>query len=128
MFEAVSGNVGLRLALIIIFFLGIGVMLVAPFLRRYHKTSLALACGAAAVLTVAIVGLIRVDPRIGQAAIESNRREYLFVLACESPVLVLALISFKYYKWAFWLGWAINLLFAMFVAVIVVWLEFFWHW
>ena len=114
--------------MIIIFFFGIGLMLVAPLLRRYHKASLVLACGAAAVLTVAVVGLIHVDQRIGQAAIESNRREYLFILACELPVLVLALISLKSYKWAFWLGWAINLAFAIFVAVIVVWLEFFWHW
>ena len=112
----------------IIFFFGLGLMLIAPLLRRYHKASLALGCGAAAVLMVTTVGLVHVDPRIGQAAIESNRREYLFILACELPVLVLALVSCKYYKWAFWLGWAINLLFAMFVAVIVVWLEFFWHW
>ncbi len=103
-------------------------MLVAPLLRRYRKASLALACGAAAVLAVAVVGLVHVDPRIGEAAIEANRRQYLFILTCELPVLILALISFKYFKWAFWLGWAINLLFAIFVAVIVVWLEFFWHW
>ncbi len=103
-------------------------MLVAPFLRRYGKASLVLACGAAAVLVMAVVGLVHVDPRIGEEAIESNRREYLFMLACELPVLILALISLKCLKWAFWLGWAINLAFAIFVAVIVVWLEFFWHW
>src|SRR5579864_4315657 len=103
-------------------------MLVAPFLRRYRKASLALACGAAAVLAVAAVGLVRVDPRIGEAAIAANRREYLFMVACDLPVLILALMSFKYFKWAFWLGWAINLAFAVYVAVIVVWLEFFWHW
>ena len=113
---------------IIVFFVGIGLMLAAPFLRRYHKASLALACGAAAVIAVAVVGLIHVDPRIGGAAIEANRREYLFMLAFELPVLILALISFKHFKWAFWLGWTINLVFAMFVAVILVWLEFFWHW
>ena len=50
------------------------------------------------------------------------------MVACELPVLIFALISVKSFKWAFWLGWAINLLFATFVAVIVVWLEFFWHW
>jgi hypothetical protein len=63
-----------------------------------------------------------------EAATEANIEEYFIILACELPVLVLALISFKYFKWAFWLGWAVNLLFAMFVAVIIVWLEFFWHW
>ncbi len=88
----------------------------------------ALAGGAFTVLAVAIVGLAHSDPRIGQAAIEANRRQYLFVLACELPVFTLALISFRYFKWAFWLGWTINLIFALYLAVIVVWLEFFWHW
>jgi hypothetical protein len=113
---------------VIIFFLGIGLALASPFLRRYQKSSSALAVGSAAVLTVAVLGLLHSDPRIGEAAIESNHREYLYVLACESPVFILALISFKPFQWAFWLGWAINLAFASCVTVIVVWLEFFWHW
>jgi hypothetical protein len=127
-FAAVPESAAPRLPLRIIFFLGIGLMLMAPFMRRFGKASLTLACGATAVLVAAVGGLLRVDPRIGEAAIESNRREYLFILACEMPVLILALISLKFVKWAFWLGWAINLAFAIFVAVIVVWLEFFWHW
>jgi hypothetical protein len=113
---------------IFLFLIGIGLAVLAPFLRRYGKASLALACGAATVIAVAVVGLVHVDPRIGEAAIADNRREYLFMVACELPVLIFALISVKYLKWVFWLGWAINLLFAVFVAVIVVWLEFFWHW
>jgi hypothetical protein len=114
--------------LAIIFFLGLSLMIVAPLLRRSNLASPALAGGALAVLLVALVGLLHVDPRIGQAAIESNRREYLFLLACEVPVLILALISWKGFKWAFWLGYGINAAFSIFVLVIVVWLEFFWHW
>jgi hypothetical protein len=117
-----------RRPLAIILVLGISFMIVAPLLRRYHRASAALAAGASIVLGLAIVGLGHSDPRIGQAAIEANRRSYLAMLVCELPVLVLALISWKYFKWAFWLGWAINVLFALFLAIIVVWLEFFWHW
>jgi len=114
--------------LLIIFFLGISLMIVAPLLRRAKMASPALAGGALAVLAVAIIGLVHVDPRIGLAAIESNRREYLFFLACEAPVFILALISWKGFKWAFWVGYGINAAFSIFVLVIVVWLEFFWHW
>lgn len=112
----------------VVFFVGLGLMLVAPLLRPGRKESVVLACGSAAVLLVALVGLAHVDPRIGAAAIESNRRQYLLILACEIPVLALALFSLQKVKWAFWAGWAINLLFSIFVGVIVVWLEFFWHW
>jgi hypothetical protein len=113
---------------VIILILGVSLMVVAPLLRRYQKASAALAWGASVVLVVVIIGLAHSDPRIGQAAIEANRRQYLFVLACQLPVLVLALISLRFFKWAFWLGWAINLVFALYLTVIVVWLEFFWHW
>ena len=103
-------------------------MVVAPLLRRYHKASAALAGGALIVLLVVIVGLAHSDPRIGQAAIAANRREYLLVLACQLPVFVLALVSLRSFKWAFWLGWAMNLIFTLYLTVIVVWFEFFWHW
>lgn len=112
----------------ILLVLGVCLMLAAPLLRRYQLRSPAMVPGASAVVAVAVVGLAHQDPRIGQAAIEANRRQYLFLLACELPVLVLALISLRYFKWAFWLGWTINTIFALYLAVIVVWLEFFWHW
>ncbi|MGA7917611.1 MAG: hypothetical protein WCA00_20425 [Candidatus Acidiferrales bacterium] len=112
----------------ILLVLGVCLMLAAPLLRRYQLRSPAMVAGASAVVAVAVVGLAHQDPRIGQAAIEANRRQYLFLLACELPVLVLALISLRYFKWAFWLGWTINTIFALYLAVIVVWLEFFWHW
>jgi hypothetical protein len=112
----------------IILVLAITLMLLSPLLRRFHKASHALAGGAAVVLVLAVVGLAHVDPRIGQAAIDENRRSNLALLAIELPVLILALLSWKYFKWAFWIGWAINLCFALFLTVIVIWLEFFWHW
>jgi hypothetical protein len=114
--------------LAIVLVLGISLMIVAPLFRRYQLGSPALAGGASTVLALAIVGLAHTDPRIGQAAIAANRRQYLFVLACELPVLMLALISLRHFKWAFWLGWAINIVLALYLAAIFVWLEFFWHW
>lgn len=114
--------------MLVLLVLGIILMIAAPLLRRYGLRSHALAGGASAVLLAVIVGLVHVDPRIGQAAIEANRRQYLYVLACELPVFILALISFRFFKWAFWLGWAINLVFALYLTVIIIWLELFWHW
>ncbi len=114
--------------MIILFLLGISMMIVAPLLRRYDKGSPALAVGAFAVLAVAVFGLLFVDPRIGQAAIESNRREYLFCMACQLPVFILALISWKRFNWASWVGWGINLAFSLIVLAVVIELTFFWHW
>ena len=117
-----------RRLLIVIFFLGMAIMIAAPVLRRFGMASLALAAGAFAVLMVAVIGLVHVDPRIGLAAIESNRREYLFCVACECPVFLLALMSWRRFKWAFWLGWGINLVFSLIVIAVIIDLEFFWHW
>ena len=114
--------------MIILFFLGMSLMIVAPLLRRYDKAAPVLAAGAFVVLAFSIIGLIHVDPRIGLEAIESNRKEYLFCLACELPVFILALISWKRFKWAFWLGWGINLAFTLIVLAVVIELTFFWHW
>ncbi|MGC2702933.1 MAG: hypothetical protein WA361_00365 [Candidatus Acidiferrales bacterium] len=112
----------------IVLVIGVCLMLAAPLLRRFQLRSPALVAGASTVVAVAIIGLAHQDPRIGEATIEANRRQYLYVLACELPVLILALISLRNSKWAFWLGWTINLIFAIYLAVIVIWLEFFWHW
>ncbi len=103
-------------------------MLAAPLLRRYNKASVALAAGACAVIAFCIVGLVSLDPRIGQAAIEQNRKEYLFFLATEIPVFFFALISWKRSKWAFWVGWGINVALSVIVLAVVIQLEFFWHW
>ena len=108
--------------------LGFSLMLVAPLLRPSKKKSLALAAGAAAIVALAFVGFAHPDPRNGQAAVESDRRFYVLFLACEIPVLALALISLRCFNWAFWMGWTINLASAIYLSVIVIWLEFFWHW
>jgi hypothetical protein len=114
--------------MVFIFTLAIALMLVAPLLRRYHKASFALAGGAFIILALTVSGLMHPDARSGQAAIESNRRFYLIVLAVELPVLTLALISLRYFKHAFWLGWVVNLILTLWLSAILVWLEFFWHW
>jgi hypothetical protein len=111
-----------------IFALGIALMLVAPLLRRYHKASSVLMAGASIVLALTAFELIHPDARIGQAAIESNRRFYLIAVAVELPVFILAVISLRYFKYAFWLGWVANLIFTLWLGAILVWLEFFWHW
>jgi hypothetical protein len=108
--------------------LGICLALAAPLLRRFHKDSLALAGGASTIIVLSIVERLHEDPRIGLSAIESNRHFYYLFLACEVPVLLLALISWRKFKSAFWLGWAINLVLALYLTVITIWLEFFWHW
>ena len=114
--------------MLILFFLGITLMIAAPLLRRYHKASFALAGGALVVLAFAVIGLVHVDPRIGLSAIESNRKEYLFCVACQLPVFFFALLSWKRFKWAFWLGWGINLAFSAIVLAVIIDLTFFWHW
>src|SRR5947208_16605976 len=76
--------------MITIFFLGIFAGIVSPLLRVRTKLGIVLAGGAAALTIFAAAGLMTADPREGLAAIEANRKEYLFVLACEVPVLILA--------------------------------------
>lgn len=113
----------------LILVLGISLMVVAPLLRRYRMASPALAVGASIVLALAIIGLVFSSAaRLGEEAVRVNRRFYLTAMACELPVLLLALKSRKGFKWAFWLGWAVNLAFAAFLTAVVIWLEFFWHW
>ncbi|MGD0907733.1 MAG: hypothetical protein ABSA96_09140 [Candidatus Acidiferrales bacterium] len=114
--------------MVVLFFLGISITLLAPLLRRYRMASPSLAVGAFIALAVATAGLVNADPRIGEAAIESNRKQYIFIIACEVSVLLLGLFSWKDFKWAFWRGWGINAAFSLFTFVVIVWLEFFWHW
>jgi hypothetical protein len=112
----------------LIFALGVSLLLMAPLLRRYRKASAALAGGAFIILALAFFGLIHPDARSGQAAIESNRRFYLIVLAVELPVFTFALISSRCLMYAFWLVWVANFIFALWLSAVLVWLEFFWHW
>ena len=112
----------------VVFILGIVLMLLAPLARHHRVASYALSLGAFTLLVIAVIGVAFPDPRIGQEAIDANRRFYRIVLECELPVLVLAMVSWKGWRWPFWLGWAINLLFSIFLAALVIWLKFFWHW
>jgi hypothetical protein len=112
-----------------VFALGVVSGIVAALLRRYGRaSSMALAGGAGVLLVLAAAGLVHTDAREGLAAIEANRRQYLFVLMCELPVLVLALVSLERHKKLFWLGWGIHAAFTSCVVAVVIWLEFFWHW
>jgi hypothetical protein len=113
---------------VVIFFLGIFAGIVAPVFRASGKAGILLAGGAALLVILAVAGLSHQDLREGLATLEANRREYRLILECEIPVLALALASLRWHKKLFWAGWAIHAAFALFVVVIVTWLEFFWHW
>jgi hypothetical protein len=112
----------------LIFVVGIALMLVAPLLRRYRKAPHTLLAGAFIVIAVALFGLAFPDTKEGQAAVVSNRRFYLDILAIELPVLALGLISLRRFKYAFWLGWTINLILMLLLIALMIWLKFFWHW
>ena len=80
------------------------------------------------MIALVLFGMAYPDLREGQGAIESNHRFYLITLAFELPVFVLGLISLRFFKYAFWLGWVVNLVFALLLIAMMVWLKFFWHW
>jgi hypothetical protein len=112
---------------VLVFALAVALLLVTPLLSRYHGASSALAGGGFITLALTVFGLIHPDATIGQAEIESNRRFCLIVLAVELPVFTFALISLRYFKYAFWLGWAANLVFTLWLSAVLIWPEFFWH-
>jgi hypothetical protein len=115
--------------MVFVFILGMVAGLAAPIFVRWAKAGGVTLAGAAALLVVAaLTGVLNPDPREGLAAIEANRREYLFVLGCEVPVLAFALLSGEQRKKLFWLGWGIHTAFTACVAAVVIWLRFFWHW
>jgi hypothetical protein len=112
-----------------VFVLGVVLGIVAVLLRRYGRASgMTLAGGASVLAILAVAGLVHTDAREGLATLGANRRQYLFVLASELPVLVLALVSLERRKKLFWLGWGIHTAFTSCVVAVVIWLEFFWHW
>jgi hypothetical protein len=110
------------------FALGLALLLIAPLPCRYHIASAALAGGAFIILALTLFGLIHLDARIGQAAITSSRRSDLIVLALELPVFTFALILSRCLIYAFWLERVANLIFTLWLAAVLVWLEFFWPW
>lgn len=112
------------------FFGGIFFAMSAPLWRRSRKrASIVLAMGASVVLAYGVLYFMYPDAQSGQAAIEANRRFVLLAIACELPVLGLALMSLKQFQHvSFWLGWTINLGYGLWLTAIFVWLVFFWHW
>jgi hypothetical protein len=103
--------------------------LVAPLLRHLGRAAgLALAIGAGLIVAASVAEYVFADPRAGMAAINANRQFDRISLACEIPVVILALLSLRGSRRIFWGGWAIHVGFAAWIVTIVVWLEFFWHW
>jgi hypothetical protein len=85
--------------MVFVFVFGVVAAFVAPFLRRFGNAgSVCLAVGAAALVLFSVIGLTHLDLRQGLAAVDANRREYLFALACESPVLALGLFSLRWLR------------------------------
>jgi len=80
------------------------------------------------LVIVAVAGLLHHDVRDGMATVEANLREYRSMLEFEIPVLALALVSLRWQKKFFWIGWAIHAAFTVFVTAIAISPEFFWHW
>ena len=111
-----------------IFVLGIALVLVAPLLRRFGKASQTVVAGAFIVLAVVVFGLAFPNTAGGQEAVESDRRFYLAVLGLELPVLGLGLISLRFFRYTFWVGWTINLILTLLLIALMVWFKFFWHW
>ena len=115
--------------MVIVFAVGVLLALIAPLLRRQSSAASAvLAAGASILIALAVIDFVHPDARIGQASVDANRRFYLLLLACELPVLALAIISWGRSKKVFWLGWAAHVAFTVWLIVMLVWLEFFWHW
>jgi len=70
-----------------VFALGVVSGIAAALLRRYRRaSSMALAGGAGLLLVLSAAGLVPTDAREGLAAIEANRRQYLFVIPLRACV------------------------------------------
>jgi hypothetical protein len=111
--------------------IGLGLLLglISPLFRRSNRfRTLILAAGAAIVIAISALDLLHPDPRIGAAAIASNRKFDLLFLGLEGPALLLSLASLAKLRKIFWAGWAVHVALVAWIAVIYVWLEFFWHW
>lgn len=114
----------MRPVTVVVFFLGIFAGIAAPIFRRYGKAGIVLAGGAATLVIVAVTRFLhRRNGNGGGESLPVSR----MLLECEIPVLALALVSLHWQSKLFWAGWAIHAAFTVFVAVIVIWLEFFWH-
>jgi len=103
--------------------------LLAPLLRRFGRVAaIALIVGAGTIVIASLGNYLFADPRWGAAAIESNRKFDRLNLACELSGVMLALVSLRGSRAAFWGAWGIHLGLVVWYGVIFVWLKFFWHW
>src|SRR5258705_7352463 len=116
--------------MVFVFVFGVVAAFAAPLLRRFgNAPSVCLAVGAAVLVLFSVIGLTHLDLRQGLAAVDANRREDLFSLACELAVLALGLFSLPWLKKIlFCLGWGIHAAFTACVITAVIWLEFFLPW
>jgi hypothetical protein len=115
--------------MLLVLILGIAAGVITPVLRHYGRAAAAvLAIAAATLLAPSVADLVRPDARIGLAAIQSNRRFDLMIIACELPVLALALISMKRFSKLYWVGYGLHAALTAWLGVVIIWLEFFWHW
>lgn len=102
---------------------------ISPFFRRRGRSAaVMLAVGAGILAVIAITNFINQDPRSGTAAIRANRGFDLPIIACESPAFVLALASLKRFGKLGWLGWGLHVALSVWLVVVIIWIEFFWHW
>ena len=103
--------------------------LITPVVRGHRRTAakMLLALGAVILVGFALTHLINQDPRAGLAAMEENRRFGLLIAGCELPVLAMALLSLKWLDKLYWFGWGIHAALSVWLTVVFVWLEFFWH-
>ena len=105
--------------------------IIAALLRpkQVKVASYVVVAGALLALTSSIFDWVYPAYKWGMASVNSDRRIDQFTIACELPVLVLALISVGYFRrLTFWLAWTISLIYVLWWAVVIIWLEFFWHW
>jgi hypothetical protein len=110
--------------------LGMAIGAITPLVRWKHSAAAArlLAVAAGILFVTAVTNLIAQDPRAGLATIDANRRFDLMIAGPELSALVLALVSLKKLDKLYWVGWGIHVALSIWLTVVFVWLEFFWHW
>jgi len=113
--------------MLILFFLAMAIGSFSPLFRGIRITALA-SCACLLIAMMAYSYITSTPETLGLGASISNRREALVIIACEFTVLVFALLSLHRFKIFFWLGWAAHGSLTIFCTVVVIWLEFFWHW
>ncbi len=112
--------------MLILFSLGSAVGIVAPVFRE-RRGILLVACACLILALMAYSYQASTPEALGQGSSTANRQEAVFAGACEMAVVGCAALSLRRTAF-FWVGWTLHTLLAAASAVIVIWLEFFWHW